>query len=180
MMFRERQQVIICVAAGAMVAGFGLFHLPLKKRAKAVERTRAAQRLAITKASAERAQLPALREQLLKLEETVGNYEANIPGNRDLGAFLQKIADLMNKHDLEEQLVQPKGELEAEDLYCISISMQCKGRLEQIFGFFRSLQLLDRSIRIEQIQLENDSDFGGEVTMRAETIIYYRSESEQV
>jgi Tfp pilus assembly protein PilO len=180
-MFRERQQVIICVAAGAMVVGFGLFgYLPLKKRTKAVEQTRAAQRLAVAKASAERAQLPALKEQLLKLEETVGNYEANIPGNRDLGVFLQRIAGLMNKHNLKEQDVQPGGEIEAEGLRCIPVSMQCKGRLEQVFGFFRALQLLDRSVRIEQIRLENDIDFSGEVSMRAETIIYYRSENERV
>lgn len=180
MMFRERQQIVICVVAGAMLGAFVLFsYLPLRRKIKAVEQAKAAQRLAIAKASAERAQLPVLREQLLKLEKVVGNYETNIPGHRDLGIFLQTIANLMNKHDLKDQIVQPGKEVEAERLNCIPVSVHCKGRLKQIFDFFSSLQLLDRLVRIEQVKLTNDGDFSGELSVQTETIIYYRSEPEQ-
>lgn len=180
MLFREKQQIVICVAAGVMVGGFVLFrYLPLRKRIKGVEQTRAAQMLVISKASAESAQLPALKEQLLKLEKVFGNYEANIPAQRDLGVFLQRIAGLMSKHNLGDQLVQPGKEIEAEGLHCIPITMRCKGRLKQIFEFFSSLQVLDRVVRIEQVKLENDSDFSGEVSMETEMIVYYRSEADQ-
>ena len=180
MLFRERQQIIICVAAGTIVIGFVLFrYLPLQKRIEAVEQSRAARRLVISKSSSESAQLPALREHLLKLERMVGNYETNVPGRRDLGMFLHRIADLMSKHNLTDQLVQPGKEIETKGVHCIPISMQCRGRLKQIFGFFGSLQVLDRSLRIEQVKLENDSDFSGEVGMQAETIVYYRSEAGQ-
>jgi len=180
MQFRERQQIAIFVIAGAMVSGFVLFrYLPLQKRIKAVEQTRVAQRLAITKASAESRQIPALKEQLLKLQRTVGNYEANVPAQRALGVFLHRIANLMNENALREQLIQPGKEVEAEELNCIPVSMQCKGSLKQIFEFFKSLQVLDRLVRIEQIKLVNDSDFSGEVGMQTEAVIYYRAETEQ-
>jgi len=180
MMFRDRQQIVICVVAGAMLGAFVLFsYLPLRKKTKDVEQAKAAQRLAFAKASAERAQLPVLREQLLKLEKVVGNYETNIPGHRDLGEFLQTIANLMNKHDLKDQVVQPGKEIEAERLNCIPVSVQCKGSLKQIFDFFGSLQLLDRLVRIEQVKLTNDGDFSGELSAQTEAIIYYRSEHEQ-
>lgn len=180
MLFRERQQIVICVVAGLMVGGFVLFrYLPLQKKIKAVARTKAAEMLAITNASAENARLPALKEQLLKLERVVRNYEANIPGHRDLGMFLHTIANLMNEHNLRDQLVQPGKEIEAEGLHCMPVSMQCKGRLKQIFEFFGSLQVLDRVVRIGQVKLVNDGDFSGEVSIQTETFIYYRAEAEQ-
>jgi len=180
MVFRERQQIVICVAAAVMIAGFVLFrYLPLRKRIKAVEQSRAAQRIVAAKALAQSRQLPALKEQIRKLKREVGNYEANVPGHRDLGVFLHGIANLMNKHNLREQRVQPGREVETEGLSCIPISMQCKGRLKHVWEFFGSLQSLDRLVRIEQIKLLNDRDFSGEVSTQTNAIICYRTEAEQ-
>ena len=180
MLFREREQIVICVVCVAMVSGFVLFrYLPLQKEIKAVEQMRAAHILAITRASDESRELPVLKEQLLQLENAVGNYEANVPEQRDLGMFLHRIANLMNKNNLKEHLIQPGKEIEADVLNCIPVSMQCKGSLKRIFEFFKSLQALDRLVRIEQIRLVNDSDFSGEVSMQTRVIIYYRAEVEQ-
>ena len=180
MLFRKRQQIVICVVAGVMVGWFVLFrYLPLQKRIKAVEQARAAQTLAITKASAESRQVPALKGQLLKLQRTVGNYEVNVPRQRALGVFSHRIANLMNENNLREQLIQPGKEVEAEELNCIPVSMQGKGRLKQIFEFFRRLQSLDRLVRIEQVKLVNDKDFSGEVSMQTKAVIYYRTEASQ-
>lgn len=180
MLFRERQQIVICVVAAAMVGGFVLFrYLPLRKRIKALAQARAEQRLAIAKDTAQSGQLPALKEQLLKLQKAVGSYEANVPGQRALGVFLHRIANLMNEHNLREQLVQPGKEIETKELSCIPVSIQCKGRLKQIFEFFRSLQGLDRLVRIEQVKLENDSNFSGEVSMQTKASIYCRPQTRQ-
>jgi len=178
MLFREKRQIAICVAGAAIVSGFVLFrYLPLQKRIKVVEQAQTVQTLAIAKASAERGQLPTLREQLLKLQSDVGSYEVNVPAQRDLGAFLHKMANLMNEQNLREQLIEPGPEMDADGLNCIPVSMQCKGGLKQIFEFFRSLQGLDRSVRIEQVKLVNDSDFSGEVSMQTKAVIYYRTEA---
>jgi Tfp pilus assembly protein PilO len=180
MLFREREQIVICVTAGAMVAAFVLFcYLPLRQRIKAVERKKAAQTLAITKASMERAQMPVIKEQLLKLQRTVGNYEANIPAQNDFGVFLQQIADLMRKHNLKEQVIAPRKEIEVKELNCIPVDVQCKGKLAQVFEFYKRMQRLDRLVRIEQVELVNDSDFSGDVSMQTKVVIYYRPQSKQ-
>ncbi len=176
MLFRERQQIAICVAAGVIVSGFVLLrYLPLQKRIKAVKQTRTAQRLAIAKGIADSRQLPLLKEQLLKLQRQLGKYEANIPERRALGTFLRRIADLMNEHNLKEQVIQPDKEIAVEALKCIPVSMQCKGKLAQIFEFYKSLQELDRLVCIEQVKLVNNRDFNGEVSMETKAVIYYRS-----
>ena len=104
MLFRERKQIAICITAGAVVTAFVLFcYRPLRQRIKAVEQTKAAQTLAITKASMERAQMPVIREQLLKLQRTVGNYKANIPAQNDFGVFLQQIAEYEKTLDFSKE-----------------------------------------------------------------------------
>ena len=65
-------------------------------------------------------------------------------------------------------------EIEAEQFNCIPINMRCRGSLKNLFGFFESLRGLDRLVRIEHVDLVNESDFSGDVTMSADTVIYYR------
>ena len=180
MIFQEKQQIVVCVLAGAIVGGFVLFrYLPLQKRIKTIKQDRAAQTLVIAKASAESKQLPVLEEQLLKLQRTVENYEANIPTQRDLGVFLRRIADLMNKHNLKEQVISPGKEVEADNLRCIPVDMQCKGKLAQVFEFYKRLQGLERLVRIEKVELVNDSKFSGEMSMQTKAVIYYRPQAGQ-
>jgi Tfp pilus assembly protein PilO len=160
-----------------MVCGFVLFrYLPLQRKTKFLRQAYAVQMLTISKASAESQQIPTIREQLLQLQTAVGNYERQIPAQRELGEFLQRIANLMNEHNLQGQMVQPDKEIKAGELNCIPVNMQCKGRLSQIFEFYRRVQGLDRLVRIEHVKLANDGGFGGEVTMQTDAVIYYRAE----
>ncbi|MHC4394064.1 MAG: type 4a pilus biogenesis protein PilO [Planctomycetota bacterium] len=146
---------------------------------KAVEKTRAAQTLVITKGMAKSEQLSALKEELQKLQSTVSNYERQIPTDRELGTFLHRIADLMKGHNLKEQLIEPREVVEAGTLNYIPVNMKCKGRLKQIFGFYKSLQELDRLVRIEQVKLINENNFSGEISMQTQAVVYYRPQSMQ-
>ena len=176
MLFRERQQLTICVITGVIVGGFVLFrYLPLRSKMKAIRQIKSAQALTIAKGTADNKQLLLLNEQFSKLQRELENYEAKIPEQSNIGAFLHKIADLMNEHDLSDQMIEPQKEINGEKLNCIPVKMQCKGKLAQIFEFYRQLQRLDRLVRIEQVKLLNDSDFNGQVAMESRAIIYYRS-----
>lgn len=178
MFFRERQQITIFIITAAVVSGFVLCrYLPLQKRMKAVRDARSAQALRITKGQAESNQLPALKQQKLVLQQAVGNYDACVPLQRALGEFLQRIAGLMNEHNLGEQDVTPGEEIKSGELTCIPLAIQCKGKLAKIFEFHKRLQSLDRLVRIEQVKLENDSDFNGEVKMQTRAVVYYRTEA---
>ncbi len=175
MLFRERQQILICVLAGAVVGGFLLFrYFPLREKVKAVEQVEAEQVFAIAKVSAASSQLPVLEGQLLKLQAIAANYETKIPVQRNIGTFLCKIADLMNEHNLQEQVIAPCKEVEVGELKCMPIDVQCKGKLAQFLEFYKQLQELDRLVRIERIELVSDCDFSSEVSMRAKMVIYYR------
>jgi len=179
-MFRERQQIVICIVAVVTIAGFVLFcHLPLRKKMKAFERDRTVQQSIISKASYQTKQLPELKQRLLELQKTAEDYRMNVPAQRDLGAFLQRIANLMNEARLSEQFIEHGKETQAGVLNCIPVNMRCKGKLAQLFEFYRALQRLDRLVRIEQVELVNEADFGGEVSMQTKAFIFYESADEQ-
>ena len=177
MWFREKQQIAICIVAGAILCVFMLFwYLPLQRKIKTVKQTKTAQTLTIAKGTADGKQLPLLEEQLLTMKNELGNYELKIPEQRALGEFLSKIADLMNEYNLREQVIAPLEEIKAEEINCIPVNIQCKGNLQQIFRFYRQLQDLDRLVRIERVKLLNDSDFTGGVRSETKAIIYYRAD----
>jgi Tfp pilus assembly protein PilO len=176
----DRQQIGIVVAVVTLTAIFAILqYRPLRSQAHAMQQVKAAQLSACEKTEAEIKNLPALRGQLKATLVKIGNYDAKIPRQRNLGAFLQEIADAMNKYNLDEQMVQPDNEIELDGIACIPVRIQCRGSLEQVFGFFRSLQTMERLIRIEQTQLKGDSTFSGMVTVVARGDIYYRTSGSQ-
>ncbi len=179
-MFRGRQQIVIGIMAVVTIAWFVLFsYVPLRKRMKALKQNRTVQQAFIDKVSYQRKQLPELKQRMLELQKTAEDYRTSIPAQRDLGAFLQGIADLMSDTRLSEQFVEHGMETQAGVLNCIPVNMRCKGKLAQLFEFYKALQRLDRLVRIEQVELVNEADFGGEVSMRTKALIYYESADEQ-
>jgi len=180
MWLKERQQILIVCTAVLMTVGFVfLRYVPLKKKVAAVESRYLQVHNDITEAAVHRQQLPQLKHQLGELRESCGNYEQRIPGERELGVFLHTIARLMNRHNLKEQLIQPGAEAGCGDLKLIPINMQCRGKLSEIFEFYKSLKELDRLVRIEGVSLSNDKDFTGNIKMQTKAAVYYRPECEQ-
>ena len=176
MKFLKRQQLIILGLAVSIIAGFAVFlYYPLAKQARVVKQADAAQSAAAARADTRNRRLPTLREKAETLQRKLHNYDKKIPQNRRFATLWQEIADVMNEHNLKDQLVQPGPEIEGTELNCIPISIQCSGRLNQIFEFLKSLQQLERVIRIEQFQLLNDRDFTGQLKMNAEANVYYKA-----
>ncbi len=176
MLFIQRQQLVIYVIAGSIVFAFVLFrYMPLRRKILAIEQVKTGQTLVIAKGVADGKQLPLLEEQLLKLQGELGDYEASIPGQRDLGEFLHRIADLMKEHSLTDQVITPGEEVRAEEFNCIPVSMRCDGELSRISEFYRQLQALDRLVRIEQVKFTNDNSYSGQVSIETDVVVYYRA-----
>ncbi len=180
MFFRTKQQIIIFIAAGVMLMSFVFFvYRPLEKKMKAIKSETAMTRVVIEEANSRKKQLPVLEKQFQQMQSVTKEYELNMPEKRELGSFLHQIADLMNEHNLKNQFIEPGKEVETEKLNCIPVSMKCKGKLAQIFEFYKSLQNLNRLIRIEHVSLENKSNPGGEIDMETKAVIYYRLTKEK-
>ncbi len=180
MFFRAKQQMIIFIAAGVMLMGFVFFvYLPMRKKMKTVKSETAVTRVAIEEANSRKKQLPVLKKRFQQMQSVTKEFELNMPEERELGSFLHQIADLMNEHNLKDQFIEPAKEVETKKINCIPVSMKCRGKLAQIFEFYKSLQNLNRLIRIEHVSLENKSDPGSEIDMETKVVIYYRTTKEK-
>lgn len=176
---RERQQLVIFIIAALVVGGFiFLRYLPLNKKISQIHEMEQQQLSVIEKASGEKAKIEALEEQVNSILESLRDYDRNIPVDRNLGEFLQEIADMMNAAELAEQLVEPGQEIRGEKLISIPITMQCRGRFGQIFLFYQLLNNLDRQIRIEDVKLTNSGGYDGLVQMQTSAVIYCRGQSD--
>jgi len=176
MFIRTKQQILIFTAIAVLTGGFLLFsYLPLKGKIESLHQKQVLHQAGLNKTLLRIEQIPMLKNQMIQLKNRVGNFDARVPENKALGNFLQEIASLMNKHNLKEQIVKHGDEIKAEDFCCIPLNIQCKGRLDQIYGFFDSLQSLDRVVRVEKINLKNNENFTGQIEMQAGAFIYYRN-----
>jgi Tfp pilus assembly protein PilO len=175
MRFRVKQQVLILIAAGVLITAYALLrYLPMRRIAGELRSEKMAQNVLITTSQARLAEMPKLQKQLDELKESLADFDSRIPFDTQLGQFLGGIAALMDKYGLTEQQIAPHEGINAEPLVCTAVTMKCRGTLEQIRRFCRSLQELDRAVRIEKFHLVNDPEYTGQLRMEAETVIYHR------
>lgn len=173
-LFKKKKQIVVFAAAGLCVCGFVFLHyLPLRDKAELLKKQQSLQQAVIDSATAKALQLPGIEGTLEKFKAEVSDYGLKIPDKADLGEFVGKIASLMDKHQLTEQMIEPREKIETARLSCIPVTMKCKGRLTQIRQFYQSLQGLDRTVRIEKFKLANDRELTGVVSMETEAVIYY-------
>jgi len=180
MYFWQRQQLTIVIIAIVVTAWF-LFvsYFPLRQGERMTIEAIQEQHNYSLRTGTEVSQLPQLRTRLKQLEMEFTDYEARVPLNTQLGLFLQQMAEMMNAYHLKDQLIEPDSAVTTNRLGCIPVDIKGTGKLRQVFGFFKSLEGLDRAVRIERVQLGNDRELTGEVKMHVRLYIYYIPASEQ-
>ena len=172
----EKKQVQIIVIATVIIGGFGVLRFyPLARRMADIRQSRSAQDVAVARVREYNMAIPLLGKQAGELRVSLDGYSRSIPPNRQFADLWYQIADVMNRHNLQEQIVQPGGETTGPTVGCIPITMQCSGTLEQIFEFLKSLAHFERVIRIEKLQLLNDADFSGRIKLDADARVYYQT-----
>ncbi len=173
-MFINKKQLILFSVIIAMIAGFFfLQYLPTMARIKEAKEMETQRQALQAKVDSDLQKLPDLMEKLEDLNANVGDFDKRIPVERDYGIFLQDVTMLMQKYSLADQLVRPSDEKKYAELNCIPVTMECTGKLEQIFDFFKDVETSQRLFRIEQIRFEN-KEYSGNVKVYAKGSIFYR------
>lgn len=179
MKYPEKRQVQIIGIAAAVIVGFGVLRFyPLVRRMTDIRQVRSAQDIAATQVREYTTGIPALRRQVGELRVSLSDYARRIPPGRQFADLWHRIADVMSRHNLQDQVVQPGSETTGPTVGCIPITIQCSGTLEQVFGFLKSLADFERVIRIDKLQLLNDADFSGRIKLSADAKVYYQTEIE--
>ncbi len=176
MKYPERKQVQIIGIAAAIIVGFGVLRFyPLARRMRDIRHLRSAQDIAVTQVREYSIGIPVLRRQVGELRVSLADYARRIPPGRQFADLWHRIADVMNRHNLQDQIVQPGSETTGPTVGCIPITIECSGTLEQVFEFLKSLADFERVIRIDKLQLLNDADFSGRIKLNADAKVYYQA-----
>jgi|GEM_PF-364511 len=174
----RRQQIWVCIIAGLFVCDFILCgYLPSQQRLASLRETRTRQRRTIDMAAAQNVELAGLQCRLRTTEKLIEHFDACVPADEALGAFLQQITTIMEEHHLADPVILPLPgqKTQAGDLGCIPVQMTCRGTLADSFDFFNRLRTLDRLVRLEKVVMENDARFTGQLAVRIHGIIFYQS-----
>ena len=176
----HRRQMWVYLIALLFLADFAFYgYLPSHRRLRSLREAHARQEHVIRTAAQQSKELPSLQTRLKSVGQIIEHYDAYIPYEASLGMFLQEIARIMTQHRLTDQVVVPGKETESDGVRCISVHVNCKGSLKDVFSFFRDFQAMDRLVRIEQVTLQNDSGLRGGVTMDADAMIFHRPRTER-
>ena len=173
----DKQQLIIMGMSVVILFGFGVFqYIPVIRQKHAIQ-VRMAQQDQLSEAiCSQSVLLPELKQRKKELHEELIPFSKKVPQGRHFAQLWQQIADVMNECKLTDQLVQPGAELKSDQLCSIPLAFECRGSLEQVFAFFQALENMERLIRIEEVKLENDSDFNAAVKLNAKASVYYQSD----
>jgi len=174
----RKQQAWLYAIAVLFCADFVFYgYTPSHKRLQSLRAAQVQEQRLIETAAAQSKELPAIKARLKNVQQIVVHYEEYVPREVSLGSFLQEIARIMTEHQLADQVVVPGKEEESNGVGCISVHVNCRGSLKDIFSFFHDFQSMDRLVRIEKVILQNDRDFTGRVNMDADAVIFYRSQA---
>jgi Tfp pilus assembly protein PilO len=176
----EKQQTVLLAIVLLLMAGIGVFrYLPLLRQRQALDATMEQNSQTLEQIHTQGARLGDLSRQLEQMQSQANSFDVKIPAGRSFADLWRQIADLMNQYRLTDQLVQPGKPTESDRLGAIPLTLACTGSMQDMYAFFRAIEQWDRLIRFEQIDLVNDSDFGGSVKLNARAQLYYQPEDKK-
>lgn len=179
--FDKKQYLIMTVVILVMGAIGFLRCKPLIAKAGQLREIKSRQTLENLQICNQMKDLPRIGQRMKELQQQVGDYYNKIPRERQFAGLWDQIADVMNSHELKDQLIQPGQEVIGKEINSISVNIKCTGSLSQLFGFLKELDGFERVIRIEQLRLTNSVSEPGRITMNANAKIYYQfADQEQV
>jgi Tfp pilus assembly protein PilO len=171
----DKQQWIILLVAAVVSVGFGVFrYVPIVRQKVAIREQLEQQNQIIDEICSLSVLIPELKNQKRQLEKQLLPFDQKVPQGRNLAPLWQQVAEVMNECGLTDQLVQPGVEIKSPELCSIPLTIECKGSMQQIFAFFRSLEEINRLIRIEQVTLDRGTDLESGVKLKAQANVYYQ------
>jgi len=172
----DRKQVILLAITAAVGAGSAMFgYLPIAHQKMVLRESMRRNALTLEQIRVQGRQLPDLEKKVEALEQKAVEFDEKAPRERQFAQLWQTITQIMNEHQLSNQLVQPGVEVRGEPVSRMELTLQCTGSFENVFELFRCLEQMDRLIRIESVKLNNDAEFSGQLNVQACASVYFQT-----
>jgi Tfp pilus assembly protein PilO len=157
----------------AVLLGISIYMFPVLKNANEIRKKHAQKKQLIQQVKFKQNNLEVINKKIEKLKTEIGNFDNEIPPRRSFSRLWKQMASIMNLCGLTEQTVQPGTEEDRGSIVAIPIKINCTGRFEDIYKFFKYIENFERVIKFENIQLISVPDSMGIVKMDAKAEVYY-------
>lgn len=171
----DKQQTVLLAAALLLAAGFGAFrYMPLLRQRQAMDVLMEQNNQTLEQIHIQTTRLPELIEELEEKRIQAAAFDTQIPADKSFAQLWGRFAELMNQCRLTDQLVQPGSPRESDQIGSIPLTIACSGSMQDLYAFFTAIEQWDRLIRLEEVELINDSGFNGRVKLNAKAELYYQ------
>lgn len=113
------------------------------------------------------------RKDAAALAARVADFEQRIPAEPKVGDFLEELARLAQKRDLQADTVQPGEPITTADVVALPIAIQVHGSFSGIHGLLKDIEHMSRLTRFEQLKATTDAEHAGLVTAELNLRIFY-------
>ena len=111
----DRKQVILLAITAAVGAGFAMFgYLPIARQKLVLRESMRRNALTLEQIRVQGRELPDLEKKVEALEQKAVEFNEKVPRERQFAQLWQTITQIMNEHQLSNQLVQPGVEVRGE------------------------------------------------------------------
>jgi Tfp pilus assembly protein PilO len=107
------------------------------------------------------------------LAARVADFDSRIPGRPMLGNFLEELARLAAKHNLQSDTVQPGETVRDADLIAQPLAIKVRGSFSDLHALLQDIEHMPRLTRFEQLKVASDPEHPGAVTAELNLRIFY-------
>ena len=114
------------------------------------------------------------RRELATLDGALAAFDAAIPPDQQIGAFLEKLDQIARESGLSDKSVKPADPVIGAQVACLPIDVNVTGRFAAMYEFLQRVESLPRVARIQRLELSGADEAGDELVASMTMHVYFR------
>ena len=170
-----RVQLILGVALIVVLSGFvALIYRPSSERLTDLRRQTEEQRNRLNRNLTEVSILPAVMNEVGRMQMRLEHFDKQLPKQPDLGPFINDITEVSHQTSLRKMTVEP-GVPNRTDLYTEwPIALKFEGDFGSVFAFLRRTEEMSRLTQVKSMKVRStDNGKSGQVQVELSMNIYF-------
>ena len=155
--------LVIVPVLGLAIAYVFFLYLPGQEAIGKLREDLATREEFIQQVEAFGAAIEATRQEFDKTEEYVQRWEESAPSEDELSVLFGRISQLAKDSGTTTTRFEPQPATHYDAIGRIPLAVECLGSFGQICEFLRSLEGLEETIWVENLQMERVGEGGGDV-----------------
>ena len=117
----------------------------------------------------------SVRQEVKQLAARVGNYDAMVPEQANVGLFLEELARFAHARSIVQDAIEPGAPLETDGIAALPITLRLRGSFSSVYGFIQDIEHMKRMTQVERFKTTVSDEKPGEVSADLKLHVFYRA-----